>query len=226
MTQELETALAGVPASSRAAVEKATQNIVKSSLIPRATKQLFVNADKFGVDTAAAIRSGRARLRKRTHIVRVDITAVGSASIKELLNPSSVLSQGVNTLNNGAFPVDTQVEEIGVRLSVEQASGTAAGAALYSQVPAATYGRPALNGEIVAYKGTDKEIGRWPVSEFFAEAAAGINEIKYLPFATPQAFSAKEVLYLKLETGGGTMYSSTNLCFIETRLRCTEVVTQ
>jgi hypothetical protein len=97
---------------------------------------------------------------------------------------------------------------------------------LYSQVPAAAYGRPALNGEIVAYKGTDKEIGRWPVSEFFAEAAAGITEIKYLPFATPQAFTAKDVLYLKLETGGGTMFSSTSLCFIETRLRCTEVVTQ
>lgn len=222
MTKAYKTLLAGLPADKRKQAEEAVSSIVNSKLLSTTQKFLFVNRNKFGSDTARKIDAGTARTRGKLHYVRANITTAGNGSSFPILNTSISEALGVNTIHQGVFKLPTQIEAVGIRLAAEQASTVTAGGAAFSNVAPGTYARPALNGDIVLKRGDKTEFARFNVSSFFAEAAAAVGEPKMLPLLVPQAFAANETLYIDLETGAGSMFSSTNLAFIEVRMQTSE----
>lgn len=226
MNKELQVILGAVQPGKQQVVETAVNKLMNSKLLGRGQQYLMLNRKRFGKDIEASLTSGNARTRRIVHYVRKDISTAGTQASVELLNSASIKALGEITLQNGKFENATQVESIGVRLSAEQASTVVAAAAAYSNVAPGTGGRPALNGDIVGFRSNGSEVFRFNVAEFFAEAAAAVEKPVSIPLQTPQPFAPQETLVIKLETGAGTMQTSTNKCFIEVRVNGTEILAQ
>lgn len=226
MNKELQVILGAVQPGKQQVVETAVNKLMNSKLLGRGQQYLMVNRKRFGKDIEAALMGGNARTRRIVHYVRKDISTAGTASAVPIMDSSTTKTLGVATLQNGKFENATQVESIGVRISAEQASTVTVDGALYSNVQPGTGARPALNGDIVGKRANGQEVFRFNVAEFFAEAAAAVEKPVSIPLQTPQPFAPQEILVINLETGGGTMKTSTNLCFIEVRINGTEILAQ